>query len=40
LAATPRPSASGLPAAALSVDGVLQPPAELDRSLWPDLLAL
>jgi molybdenum cofactor cytidylyltransferase len=31
---------SGLPAAALSVDGLLHPPAVLQRLLWPDVLAL
>jgi molybdenum cofactor cytidylyltransferase len=33
-------SASGLPAAALSFDGLLHPPVVLRRDLWPDLLAL
>lgn len=31
---------AGLPASALSFDGLLHPPVVLDRSLWPDLLAL
>ena len=31
---------SGLPAAALSFDGLLHPPVVLRRELWPDLLAL
>jgi molybdenum cofactor cytidylyltransferase len=31
---------SGLPAAALNVDGLLQPPAVFERQLWPELLAL
>ena len=31
---------SGLPAAALSFDGLLHPPVVLDRSLWPGLLEL
>jgi molybdenum cofactor cytidylyltransferase len=33
-------SSSGLPAAALSFDGLLHPPVVVDRSLWPDLVAL
>jgi molybdenum cofactor cytidylyltransferase len=31
---------SGLPAAALSFDGLLHPPVVLARALWPDLTAL
>ena len=31
---------SGLPAAALSFDGLLHPPVVLARTLWPDLMAL
>jgi molybdenum cofactor cytidylyltransferase len=31
---------AGLPAAALSVEGVLQPPVVLDRSLWDEVRAL
>ncbi|MGA8016193.1 MAG: nucleotidyltransferase family protein [Candidatus Dormiibacterota bacterium] len=31
---------SGLPAAALSIDGLLHPPVVLARELWPDILAL
>jgi molybdenum cofactor cytidylyltransferase len=31
---------SGLPAAALSFDGLLHPPVVLHRELWPELLAL
>lgn len=31
---------SGLPAAALNVDGLLQPPAIFERRLWPELKAL
>lgn len=31
---------SGLPAAALSFDGLLHPPVVLERSLWPGLLEL
>jgi molybdenum cofactor cytidylyltransferase len=33
-------SSSGLPAAALSFDGLLHPPVVLARSLWPELMAL
>jgi molybdenum cofactor cytidylyltransferase len=33
-------SSSGLPAAALSFDGLLHPPVVLARSLWPELIAL
>lgn len=32
--------ASGLPAAALSFDGLLHPPVVLERELWGDLMAL
>lgn len=32
--------ASGLPAAALSFDGLLHPPVVLERPLWPELLSL
>jgi molybdenum cofactor cytidylyltransferase len=31
---------SGLPTAALNVDGLLQPPAVFERRLWPELSAL
>jgi molybdenum cofactor cytidylyltransferase len=31
---------SGLPTAALNVDGLLQPPAIFERRLWPELKAL
>lgn len=31
---------TGLPAAALSFDGLLHPPVVLTRELWPDLMAL
>jgi molybdenum cofactor cytidylyltransferase len=33
-------ASSGLPAAALSFDGLLHPPVVLARSLWPELMAL
>lgn len=33
-------SQSGLPASALSFDGLLHPPVVMRRDLWPDLLAL
>jgi molybdenum cofactor cytidylyltransferase len=33
-------SSSGLPAAALSIDGLLHPPVVMQRSLWPGLEAL
>jgi CTP:molybdopterin cytidylyltransferase MocA len=33
-------SSSGLPAAALSIDGLLHPPVVLARELWPAVLAL
>jgi molybdenum cofactor cytidylyltransferase len=32
--------ASGLPAAALSLDGLLHPPVVLERPLWPELVSL